>query len=78
MVILNIKIDIVYLENANIGLICKNFYSDSHFLRFKKAKKAHNRRYFFLHIAFFTQNTKTLIIVKTGSMIMDFCWVKKV
>lgn len=61
MVISNIKIDIVYLEYANIGLICKLFQSDSHFLGFKKAQKAHNRRYFFLHIAFFTQNTKTLL-----------------
>lgn len=31
------------------------------FWGFKKAQKAHNRRYFFLHIAFFTQNTKTLL-----------------
>lgn len=28
---------------------------------FKKAQKAHNRRYFFLHIAYITQNTKTLL-----------------
>lgn len=53
------KIDIVYLEYVNIGLLC-NCFIVTFFLRFKKAQKAD----IFLHIAFLTQNTKTLIIAK--------------